>query len=92
MNKIGIFEAKTKLSELCLQVDKHGASYLITRRGRPIARLVGVGQEAGSGRTSLVSRMESTDRLLGAIPEGEPDFPDVWLDREGSKESPLDGE
>ncbi|MGB0344125.1 MAG: hypothetical protein ACPGGJ_01930, partial [Coraliomargarita sp.] len=68
------------------------ASYLITRRGRPIARLVGVGQEAGSGSTSLVSRMEATNRLLGAIPEEEPDFPDVWLDREGSKNSPLDGE
>jgi prevent-host-death family protein len=36
--KIGAFEAKTRLSELLEQV-RRGRSFVITRRGRPIAEL-----------------------------------------------------
>jgi prevent-host-death family protein len=36
--KIGAFEAKTRLSELLEQVSR-GRTFLITRRGRPIAEL-----------------------------------------------------
>lgn len=37
--EIGAFEAKSKLSQLLQQV-KHGQSYTITVRGRPVADLV----------------------------------------------------
>lgn len=37
--KIGAFEAKTRLSEL-LRETEAGRSFLIHRRGRPVARLV----------------------------------------------------
>ena len=36
---IGAFEAKTKLSELLERVGK-GASFIITKRNKPVARLV----------------------------------------------------
>lgn len=36
--KIGAFEAKTRLSELLAQVGR-GRTFVITRRGRPIAEL-----------------------------------------------------
>ncbi|MEE2963762.1 MAG: type II toxin-antitoxin system prevent-host-death family antitoxin [Acidobacteriota bacterium] len=36
--EIGAFEAKTRLSELLRQVSQ-GRSFLITRRGRPVAEL-----------------------------------------------------
>ncbi len=36
--KIGAFEAKTRLSEL-LHLVEHGEEIIITRRGRPVARL-----------------------------------------------------
>ncbi len=36
--RIGLFEAKTKLSELLDQVER-GQVYVITRRGRPVAEL-----------------------------------------------------
>jgi prevent-host-death family protein len=39
MNTVGAFEAKTHLSKLLEQVE-HGEEVLITRRGKPIARLV----------------------------------------------------
>ena len=39
MTEIGAFEAKNKLSEL-LDRAEHGEEVVITRRGRPVARLV----------------------------------------------------
>ncbi len=39
MKEIGAFEAKTKLGAL-LDLVEHGEEVLITRRGKPVARLV----------------------------------------------------
>jgi len=39
LTKIGAFEAKTRLSEL-LRETESGRSFVIHRRGRPVARLV----------------------------------------------------
>jgi len=43
--EVGAFEAKTKLSALLDQVEK-GEEVVITRRGRPVARLVPVADDA----------------------------------------------
>jgi prevent-host-death family protein len=43
---IGLFEAKTRLSELCGKVAETGEVYTITRRGRPIARIEPVAPRA----------------------------------------------
>jgi len=40
MKSVGLFEAKTRLSELCREVATTGEEYLITRRGQAIARIV----------------------------------------------------
>ncbi len=52
MTTIGLFEAKTKLSELCEQVAKRREPVVITRRGRPLVRIEPVG--AGNGMSSSV--------------------------------------
>jgi len=39
MTTIGLFEAKTRFSEVCEQVSRRREPVVITRRGRPIARL-----------------------------------------------------
>jgi prevent-host-death family protein len=41
--QIGVFEAKTRLSELVEQIARGGEDVLITKRGKPAARLVPVG-------------------------------------------------
>lgn len=41
MDEIGSFEAKNKLSELLLKAER-GEEIVITRRGRPVAKLVPV--------------------------------------------------
>jgi prevent-host-death family protein len=42
MKEIAVFEAKTRLSELLAAVEQ-GEQFTITRRGHPIAKLVGAG-------------------------------------------------
>lgn len=37
---IGVFDAKTRLSEIVDQVARTGEAVVITRRGRPLVRLV----------------------------------------------------
>ena len=44
--KVGAFEAKTRLSELLEQVSR-GRTFVITRRGRPIAELRPIAAEGG---------------------------------------------
>ncbi len=39
MKSIGLFEAKTKLSEICQKVAETGEVYTITRRGKPVAKI-----------------------------------------------------
>ena len=46
MDTVGIFEAKTHLSDLLKRVEA-GARITITRHGAPIAQLVPIGEAAG---------------------------------------------
>jgi len=39
MKTVGLFEAKTKLSEICAYVADRGDSVIVTRRGKPWVRI-----------------------------------------------------
>jgi len=58
MREIGAFEAKNKLASLLDQVE-HGAEIVITRRGRPVARLV----PAATGGFDRESARQAADRI-----------------------------
>lgn len=45
MKKIGLFEAKAKLSEICEKVAETGEVYTITKRQKPLVRIVAVRSE-----------------------------------------------
>ena len=63
MKTIGLFEAKTRLSELCGKVAETGEVYTITRRGKPIARIEPIAPSpAGS---TIWDRVENDRRRLG---------------------------
>ncbi|MCP5473441.1 MAG: type II toxin-antitoxin system prevent-host-death family antitoxin [Rhodanobacteraceae bacterium] len=64
MPTVGAFEAKTKLSELLDAVER-GEEIIITRRGQPIARLVGMNQGDGARSGSLVDDIRQTREQLG---------------------------
>ena len=39
MKAIGLFEAKTKFSEICDRVAENGVPVVVTKRGKPIVRI-----------------------------------------------------
>lgn len=56
MLKVGAFEAKTHLSSLLARVAR-GEEVLITRRGKPVARLVPAEQEARAGVAEAIREL-----------------------------------
>lgn len=65
---IGAFEAKTKLASLLERVG-HGASFVITKHDRPVARLVGYDDNTAARRADAVAQMRALRaryRLKGA--------------------------
>lgn len=55
MSEIGAFEAKNKLSELLARAER-GEEIVITRRGRPVAKLVPVRSEVDRERSRNAMR------------------------------------
>jgi prevent-host-death family protein len=58
MQEFGAFEAKTHFSSLLEQVEK-GEQIIITRHGRPIARLVPIGKKDAEKASATIERMKS---------------------------------
>lgn len=62
MREVGVLEAKTHLSALLDAVERDGEEVVITRHGRPVARLSGV----GSAPIAAVRRI-SGEQLLARV-------------------------
>ncbi len=58
MIEVGAFDAKTHLSSLLDKVAR-GAEVLITRRGRPVARLVPAGRAERAGAESAIKELRA---------------------------------
>ncbi|MDR0321643.1 MAG: type II toxin-antitoxin system prevent-host-death family antitoxin [Treponema sp.] len=54
--QIGIFEAKTHLSQIIEKV-KNGADFIITNRGEPVAKIIPIEQEKQMTRKEAVEKM-----------------------------------
>lgn len=68
MTTIGLFEAKTKLSELCEQVAKRREPVVITRRGRPLVRIEPVSPGKGM-RSSVWDARRDWEKKHGRLRE-----------------------
>jgi prevent-host-death family protein len=76
MREIGVLEAKTNLSSLLDAVERGGEDIVITRHGKPVARLSAATAEAPRARklsgAELVERLRlSRERIVEASPEIE---------------------
>lgn len=75
MKTIGLFEAKTKLSEICEQVSKSGQAVVVTRRGKPLVRIDPIRDERMTIRERRADYMarhgsgEEDDEVDFAAPE-----------------------
>lgn len=74
MESIGLFEAKTHLSELVARAER-GEEVIITRHQRPVAKLVPIEPSAPAGRQRRVAALkalETFDRIaLPGVELGE---------------------
>lgn len=68
MRELAVYEAKTRLSELLVDVEK-GEQFIITRRGIPVARLVSAAPAAARRSVASTQRQKVTDAFaaLGAL-------------------------
>ena len=48
MKTVGIFEAKAKLSEICMQVSRDHEPVIVTRRGVPLVRIEPIEEKGGA--------------------------------------------
>ena len=65
MREVGAFEAKTHLSALLESVES-GEHITITRRGKPVARLVPAKQVSTRDRSELVLRIDKLRARISA--------------------------
>lgn len=66
MQTIGSYEAKTRLPELLRQVEK-GEQFTITRRGVPIAQIVGMADTV-EDRRAIIERMKAARSQRTSVP------------------------
>ena len=88
MKTIGIFDAKTRLSELCREVAESGESIVIERRGTPIAELSYPRSKRKASR-GILDDLAAFQAKEGPLDSSAPDFPEVWLERSAPNPSPL---
>lgn len=73
MKRLGIFEIKTKLSQVCEEVAQTGESVLVTRRGKPLVRIdpLEKSEEAVSSVWEARERFEAAYGVTENLPEVE---------------------
>jgi prevent-host-death family protein len=67
MRAIGIFEIKTKLSQICEDVARTNEEVLVTKRGKPFVRIVPLSTKAVGGSEVW----EARERYAGQLQKGE---------------------
>jgi prevent-host-death family protein len=61
LSVVGVFDAKNRLTALIDEVEKGGGEVVITRRGKPVARLI-----AAEGRFNQAQAIKTVERLRAA--------------------------
>ncbi len=84
MDMVALYDAKNRLSEICTQVTETGQPCVISRRGKPLVKLVPIEEELSSA--SVWDTLEESQARYGDLDE---DF--VLPKRaEAQRETPLD--
>lgn len=69
MKEVAVYEAKTRLSELLVEVEA-GRQVVITRRGVPVAKLVAPGPVRRAGASSQRQRVATAFENLARMRRG----------------------
>lgn len=80
MTTVGMHEAKTRLSQLVQEVET-GGEVVITRHGRPVARLVEITRERNSGGFgAMIGRGSVIDLSWNDVVAGDEIIADLFAD------------
>lgn len=90
MTTIGLFEAKTRFSEICRRVAGSGEEILVTLRGRPLVRLLPPLKVSEKNSVGILNDLAMHEKLHGSLQDSLEDFPEVWRERTSSAVSPLE--
>ena len=69
MRTIGSYEAKTRLPELLRRVEQ-GEQFTVTRRGVPVARILGL-EDTVEDRRAIIERIKAARARRTRVPVGE---------------------
>ena len=86
MDTVALYDAKNRLSELCNKVTETGEPCIISKRGRPVVKLVPV-EDLGSS-SSVWGTVEEAQAKYGPLNE-DYDLPERSSE---TRPSPLEGE
>ncbi len=78
MTEVGTFEAKNKLSELLARAER-GEEVVITRRGKPVARLVPM--DSASDRERSIAAMQRIRQRAKSLQLGAADVAEMIRSR-----------
>lgn len=79
---MGLFEVKNRFSEVCDDVVRTGEPYVVTRRGKPLVKILPIQEES----ESVWSTVEESQAKYGKIRE-ELELPERGI--AGNRPSPL---
>jgi len=65
--EIGIFEAKTHFSQI-MEACENGVDYIITRRGKPVAKIIPIKQEQEMSREEVLEKFREFRKLYRGKP------------------------
>jgi len=85
MESVALYDAKNRLSELCNKVTESGEPCIISRRGKPIVKLVPI--EDSEESQSVWDTVEEAQAKYGPLDE-EFEMPERFSS--GMRPSPLD--
>jgi prevent-host-death family protein len=67
VKEIGIFEAKTHFSQV-MEACEHGADYIVTKRGKPVAKIIPFQQEEHMTRREALEKLVEFRKLYRGKP------------------------
>jgi len=84
---VGLFEAKTRFSQICRQVAKTGEEVLVTNHGRPISRICPPRSPNSRTHHGILHDLRAFEKKHGPLPSRGNDFPEVWLHRSPARQA-----
>ncbi|MCH2155434.1 MAG: type II toxin-antitoxin system Phd/YefM family antitoxin [Opitutales bacterium] len=87
MKLVKLYDAKNRFSEICAELERTGETVVVTKRGKPVARLVPADKLIQQRPTSVWDTVQESKACYGPI---EDEFELPVRDPEANRPSPFE--